>query len=179
MSQKSAANGHFSRASKKFAVSPSNPLLLTWFPPILRDLYARSESTRHLLDPILQQLTEAWDHLTLTVGTGTCPYCSSPTQLQVLTPYRTQYKPVITWGGMKLQIQIHGVGHRCSGGSIWGDPASRSDSWEANEFGHYGKQFTSGTASPTQKSGGRWVLKLSGGCRSRLTRGTVRTRPST
>ena len=82
--------------SKNVVVEGKNLALTTWFPPIIQDLYQRSEYNRQLLDPILEQLRQVNTQLQLDVGEGECPYCSIKTLVQLLTLYRTEEKVIIT-----------------------------------------------------------------------------------
>jgi len=97
--------------SKNVMVEGENPVLLTWFPPIIQDLYQRSEYNRQLLDPIFEQINQAIAMLQLNVGEGECPYCSTKTFSQPLTLYRTEEKIIITVGNVILVIKVKN--YRC------------------------------------------------------------------
>jgi len=97
--------------SKNVMVEGKNLALITWFPPIIQDLYQRSEYNRHLLDPILEQLRQVNTQLQLEVGEGECPCCSTETLLQPLTLYRIEKKVIITTGNVIIVVKVKN--YRC------------------------------------------------------------------
>lgn len=97
--------------SKNVMVEGKNLALTTWFPPIIQDLYQRSEYNRQLLDPILEQLRQVNTQLQLDVGEGECPCCSTETLLQPLTLYRTEEKVIITTGNVIIVVKVKN--YRC------------------------------------------------------------------
>ena len=97
--------------SKSVTVEGQKSATLTWFPPIIQDLYQRSEYNRQLLDPIFEKLRQVNTQMQLDVGEGEYPCCSTETLLQPLTLYWTEEKVIITTGNVIIVVKVNN--YRC------------------------------------------------------------------
>ena len=111
MNKTTAASSDRYFSSKNITVESQDPAILSWFPPIIQDLYQRSEYNRQLLEPILNQLQQVITRFQLEVGEGECPQCSDNKTSQLLTPYRTEEKLIITTGNEIIVVKV--INHRC------------------------------------------------------------------
>jgi len=111
MSNTKATSSEEEYPPKSVMVEGQNLVLLTWFPPIIQDLYQRSKYNRQLLDPLLNQLHQINNQLQLEVGEGECPYCSTRILVQPLTLYRIEEKVIITTGNVIIVVKVKN--YRC------------------------------------------------------------------
>jgi len=111
MTNTKATSSEQEHPSKNLTVEGQKSAVLTWFPPIIQDLYQRSEYNRQLLDPIFEKLRQVNTQMQLDVGEGECPCCSTDTLLQPLTLYRTEEKVIITTGNVIIVVKVKN--YRC------------------------------------------------------------------
>ena len=112
MSNTKATSSEQEYPSKSVMVEGQNSAILTWFPPIIQDLYQRLEYNRQLLDQILNQLQQVNTQLQLDVGEGECSCCSTDILVQPLTLYRTEEKIIITTGNVIIVVKVNN--YRCA-----------------------------------------------------------------
>ena len=86
--------------------SDGEPVLLSWFPPVVQDLYRRDENNRQLLDSIMEQLSIVLDRFVLEIGAGNCPDCSTPGNPMIRTISHEVSKTVITTGHVEMLVDI-------------------------------------------------------------------------
>ncbi len=96
---------------KNLSAEPLNELILTWFPPVIQDLYERDEKNRQLLNPVLNMLEDVLTEFSLNIGTGICPNCSNHNQETKLTIWYKKKIPVLTTGNIIINVEV--TRYRC------------------------------------------------------------------